>query len=156
MEKDIKYVKMAIELAKNGSFPYGAIVVKNDTIIGSASSGTGEVWDPTAHAETLAIRRACQNINSSDLSGATIYSSCEPCFMCFGTIWWSGISKIVYGASIYDSNIIIDTNININVETLNQQTGNKIEIIGGILKDEAIEVMKEWRDYNDSKTKRDN
>lgn len=100
MNKDTEYIKFAIELAKKGSFPYGSVVVKDNEIIGYASSGDGDSFDPTNHAETQAIRMACKNINSNDLSGATIYSSCEPCLMCFGTIWWSNIRKIVYGTNI--------------------------------------------------------
>lgn len=141
---DEYYIKRAIELSKKAKFPYGAVVVKDDKIIGEASSGDGESYDPTNHAETLAIRRACKNLKTSDLTNATIYSSCEPCFMCFGTIWWSNISKIRYGATIKESNNILDTDINITVDELNKKTGNKIDISGGILKEEAVKVMKDW------------
>lgn len=144
--KDEEYIQLVIDLSKKGTFPYGAVVVKDGTIIGQASSGEGEWTDPTAHAETLAIRRACKEINSGDLDGATIYSSCEPCFMCFGSIWWSNISRIIYGASIKESNGILDTDINITVEELNSKTGNKIKINGGILKNDAIKVMKDWEE----------
>lgn len=145
---DIDYMKRAIELARLGTFPYGAVVVKDNKIIGEASSGNGEEYDPTAHAETLAIRRACKKIGSSDLTGTTIYSSCEPCFLCFGSIWWSNVSNIVCGASIKDSNIILDTDINIDIYELNSKTGNKIKIKSGLLKEEAIKVMKDWEaDY---------
>jgi tRNA(Arg) A34 adenosine deaminase TadA len=145
MENDVEYIKRAIDLSRKAVYPYGAVIVKDGKIIGEACSGDGEKNDPTNHAETLAVRRACKNINSSDLSGATIYSSCEPCFMCFGTIWWANISKIIYGVDIYDSNCILDTDINITIEELNRKTGNKIKITGGILKEEAKVVMKEWQ-----------
>lgn len=141
---DNEYIELAIELSKKGAFPYGVVVVKDGVIIGQASSGDGESYDPTNHAETLAIRRACKSINSNDLSGWTIYSSCEPCFMCFGTIWWSNISRVVYGTSIQESKGILDTDIDITVEELNEKTGKRIEIKGGILKEEATKVMKEW------------
>ena len=146
MDKEKEYMLKAIELSKIAKFPYGAVVVRDGKIIGEASSGDGEDYDPTNHAETLAIRRACQNVKSSDLTGATIYSSCEPCFMCFGTIWWANISNIVYGASIKESNCILDTDINIGIEELNQKTGNKITIHSGVLKEEAIIVMQEWNE----------
>ncbi|MDR2074199.1 MAG: hypothetical protein LBP36_02410 [Oscillospiraceae bacterium] len=75
MNKDIEYVKRAIELSKQGEFPYGAVVVKNNHIIGeSAANADNENYDPTNHAETLAVRRACENLKTSDSSGATIYS----------------------------------------------------------------------------------
>jgi len=145
MNNELEYVKKAIDLSKLGTFPYGAVVVKNDKVIGEAYSGDGEEWDPTNHAETLAIRRACQNINSSSLEGATIYSSCEPCFMCFGTIWWSNISNVVYATSIIDSKSDLDVEIKITIEELNKKTGSKVNIKGGILKEEAIKVMEEWK-----------
>ena len=146
MERDIEYITMAIELAKQGVFPYGTVIVKDGKVIGKASSGDGDSYDPTGHAETLAVRNACKNMNTSNLDGATIYSSCEPCFMCFGSIWWSNISRIVYGANIYDSNNILNTDINITIEELNEKTGNHINITGGILKDEAVSVMKNWKE----------
>lgn len=145
MNDDIKYIKLAIELAKKGLYPYGAVIVKDNEIIAEVSSGNGDMYDPTNHAETLAVRLACKKLKTYDLSGATIYSSCEPCFMCFGSIWWSNISNIVYGATIKESNCILDTDINIGIDELNNKTGNKINIKGGILKEEAIEVMNNWR-----------
>lgn len=149
MKKDVEYIKMAIELAKKGRYPYGAVVVKNDEIIGYASSGDGDLFDPTNHAETQAIRMACKKIGSNDLSGATIYSSCEPCLMCFGTIWWSNIRKIVYAASI-EHNVANDVcpylkGLNISVNKLNELSSNDFEIIGGILEDKANEIMKNWK-----------
>lgn len=144
MNDDYKYIKMAIELAKKGTYPYGAVIVKDNEIIAEVSSGNGDLYDPTNHAETLAVRTACKKLKTYDLSGATIYSSCEPCFMCFGSIWWANISNIVYGTTIKESNCILDTDINIGVEELNSKTGNKISIKGGILKEEAIEVMHNW------------
>ncbi len=146
--KDEEYMRMAIDLASKGTFPYGAVIVKDGEIIGKASSGEIEN-DPTAHAETTAIRRACELLKTSDLTGATIYSSCEPCLMCFGTLWWSNIRKIVYGATIKDS--VADEicpfmkELNISVKELNKMSSNDFEIIGGICKEEAIEVMRNWK-----------
>ena len=93
---------------------------------------------------------ACKNINSNDLSGATIYSSCEPCLMCFGTIWWSNIRKIVYGTNIKD-NVKNDIcpylkGLNISVNQLNELSSKDFEIVGGILENEVIEVMKNWQE----------
>lgn len=145
------YVRMAIDLASKGSFPYGAVIVKDGEIIGQASSGEIEN-DPTAHAETTAVRRACNKLGTSDLSGATIYCSCEPCLMCFGTLWWSNIRKIVYGASITDSVAdgicIFMKELNISTQQLNSMSSNDFEIIGGVCADESIKVMREWKEKN--------
>jgi len=144
----IDYLQRAIDLSKKGIYPYGAVVVLDGEIIGEAFSGDGEANDPTAHAETLAIRRACKKIGSGNILGATLYSSCEPCFMCFGTIWWANISNIVYATSIEESNGILDTDININIEELNSKTGNKVKIKGGQLAEKALKVMKDWENNN--------
>lgn len=149
--KDEEYMKLAIEEAKKGSFPYGAVIVKDGKIIATASSGEIEN-DPTAHAETTAVRKACNKLHTTDLSGATIYCSCEPCLMCFGTLWWSNIRKIVYGASIKDS--VADgictfmKELNISVNQLNSMSSNDFDIIEDVCKEEAIEVMKNWKENN--------
>jgi len=120
--------------------------VKDDRIIGEAAANAdNENYDPTNHAETLAIRRACENLKTSDLTGATIYSSCEPCFLCFGTIWWANISNMVYGVSIKNSKSGLEEEIKITAEELNEKTGNKINIRGNILVDEAVQVIENWK-----------
>lgn len=148
---DEEYMKIAIDLASKSSFPYGAVIVKNGEIISKACSGEIEN-DPTAHAETTAIRKACSKLKTADLTDATIYCSCEPCLMCFGTLWWSNIRKIVYGASITDSiadNIcIFMKKLNISINQLNSMSSNDFEIIGGVCEDEAIKVMREWKEKN--------
>lgn len=149
--KDEEYMKIAIEEARKSSFPYGAVIVKDGEIIAKAGSGKIEN-DPTAHAETTAVRRACSNLQTADLSGATIYCSCEPCLMCFGTLWWSNIRKIVYGANIKDS--VADgictfmKELNISINQLNSMSSNDFQIIDGICKEEAIEVMRNWQKNN--------
>ncbi len=94
------YVVMAIEKAKEsvaqGGFPAGAIVVKDGHIIGEGISIGNILHDPTSHGEMSSIRSACQNIKTSDLSGATLYASMQPCLMCLGAAMWAGINEIVY------------------------------------------------------------
>ena len=105
--QDEKFLQEAIRLAKLsvslGGGPFGAVVVKDNTIIGSGHNQVTLNNDPTAHAEVNAIRDACANINHFDLSDCTIYSSCEPCPMCFSAIYWSRISRLVYAASGNDA-----------------------------------------------------
>ena len=81
---------------KNGG-PFGACIVKNGQIIGKGSNNVLKNNDPTAHAEIMAIREACQNINSYDLSGCELYTSCYPCPMCLAAIIWSNIKVVYYG-----------------------------------------------------------
>lgn len=95
-------MKVAKQLAANNLItnfggPYGACVVKNGIIIGKGSNNVLKDNDPTAHAEVMAIRDACKNINSYDLSDCELYTSCYPCPMCLSAIIWSNIKLVYYG-----------------------------------------------------------
>jgi tRNA(Arg) A34 adenosine deaminase TadA len=101
-------MQQAIALALNnireqGGGPFGAIVVKEGKIIGKGSNKVTTTNDPTAHAEVMAIRDACQNIGCFELKGCEIYASCEPCPMCLSAIYWSRIEKIYYCATADDA-----------------------------------------------------
>lgn len=103
-----EYMKVAKDLADdnlitNVGGPFGACIVKDGKIIGRGSNHVLENNDPTAHAEIMAIRDACKNINSYDLSGCEIYTSCYPCPMCISAIIWSNITKIYYGNTKEDA-----------------------------------------------------
>jgi guanine deaminase len=99
--KQKRYMQMAIDLSeqsldsKKGG-PFGAVIVREDKILGASGNRVYSENDPCAHAEIMAIRDACQNISSSDLSGAVIYSSGEPCPMCMAAIYWSKISEVYF------------------------------------------------------------
>ncbi len=103
-----KYMLRAIELAEenvkllNGG-PFGAVIVKDNKIIGKGVNQVTTNNDPTAHAEIMAIRDACQSERSYHLPEAVIYTSCEPCPMCLGAIYWAGISKIFYANTKKDA-----------------------------------------------------
>ena len=103
-----EYMKVAKSLADdnlvtNAGGPFGACVVKNGKIIGKGSNHVLKNNDPTAHAEIMAIRDACKNTNSYDLSGCEIYTSCFPCPMCLSAIIWSNIKKVYYGNTKEDA-----------------------------------------------------
>ena len=83
--------------------PFGAVVVKDGVIIGEGANHVTTLNDPTAHAEIVAIRTACRYLDSFELSGCEIYSSCEPCPMCLAAIYWSRASKIYFAASREDA-----------------------------------------------------
>lgn len=97
------FLKRALAKAKEsvsaGGFPAGAVVVKDGKIIGEGISIGHQLLDPTAHGEMMAIRDACKVIGNSDLSGAVLYSSMQPCLMCFGAAMWGAVSKIFYACS---------------------------------------------------------
>jgi len=142
MERDEEFLKIAINEARKADWPFGAVIVKNGEIISQAGSGDGKdiSIDPTAHAETNAIRRASEKLKTGNLSGAILYSSCEPCAQCFGAAWYAGIRKIVFGSSIKD------------IQDINQAWGGDlafpndhvaetgIKMYGGVLKDEVMQM----------------
>ncbi len=103
-----KYMKIAKELSEdnlktNVGGPFGACIVKNGKIIGKGSNHVLSNNDPTAHAEVMAIRDACKNINSYDLSDCELYTSCFPCPMCLSAIIWANIKKVYYGNTKEDA-----------------------------------------------------
>lgn len=103
-----EYMKIAKELSDdnlktNVGGPFGACVVKNGKIIGKGSNHVLENNDPTAHAEIMAIREACKNINTYDLSGCELYTTCYPCPMCLSAIIWANIKKVYYGNTKEDA-----------------------------------------------------
>jgi tRNA(Arg) A34 adenosine deaminase TadA len=107
MENDKLFLLRAIELATEGisvgGGPFGAVIVKDNKIISEATNRVVLNSDPTAHAEILAIRQAASTLNTFELDGCTLYTSCEPCPMCLGAIYWSGIKKVVYSCDRCDA-----------------------------------------------------
>lgn len=103
-----KYMEIADEMSKqnlltNNGGPFGAVIVKNDIIVGVGNNNVLKNNDPTAHAEVQAIRNACQNLNTYDLTGCELYTSCYPCPMCLSAIIWSNIKTIYYGNTKEDA-----------------------------------------------------
>jgi guanine deaminase len=92
-------LRLAIENASGEGFPFGAVVVKDGHIIGRGVNRVVANLDPSAHAEIMAIREACQTLGSYALVGCTLYSSCEPCPMCLSAIYWSRIERVYYAAT---------------------------------------------------------
>lgn len=147
-----KLMKKAVKLAKDnipsGNGPFGAVIVKDNEIIAEAPNSVTKDNDPTAHAEINAIRQACNNLNTFDLSGCEIYSSCEPCPMCLGAIYWSRLDKLYFAASRKDaanagfSDDFIYNELNKNINDRNIATRQ-------IMKEEGKSVFKSWDEYED-------
>lgn len=99
MKKE-EFMRRAVELSREsmeqGGGPFGAVIVKNGKVVGEGANGVTLHCDPTAHAEVTAIRQAAQGLENFDLSGCEIYTSCEPCPMCLGAIYWARLDKIYY------------------------------------------------------------
>ena len=98
-----KSIKLACDSIRAEGGPFGAIIVKENTVIATGQNSVVSKHDPTAHAEIQAIRAACGALQTHDLSGCTIYTSCEPCPMCLGAIYWARLDGVYYGASRKDA-----------------------------------------------------
>lgn len=143
MSEDEKFIDIAIEISKKAKYPYGAIVVKDNEIIGRSDDKTLMETSMYSHAELEAIESASQNKNLyGDLKGATMYVSCEPCMMCMGTILYEELSKIVYAATLQDSNDNYCPEMITDIDELAKYGNNKIEIIKELHREKAVEVLK--------------
>ena len=152
-----EYMKIAKDLANdnlktNAGGPFGACVVKDGKIIGKGSNHVLSNNDPTAHAEVMAIRDACKNINSYDLSGCELYTSCYPCPMCLSAIIWSNVKKVYYGNTKEDAADIgfrDDFIYDFIVKLSENKTDNNILELTSMDREQTI------KEFNKFKNKRD-
>ena len=135
---------MAKESINTGGFPAGAIIVKNGEIVSEAISIGNVLHDATAHGETTAIREACKKLGTTDLTGATLYASMEPCIMCLGSAMWSSVSRIVYACSSKKvSNDYYGSSY--DGYEINSKFNHPIEIIQiAELEDESLKLVLDW------------
>jgi Cytosine/adenosine deaminases len=150
MKDELSLLHLAISLAKksirDGGGPFGAVIARDGKIIAEANNMVVSSHDPTAHAEILAIRKAAAALKSHDLSDCVIYASCEPCPMCLGAIYWSGIKKVVYAASRKDA---ADAGFNDSMiydEIILDPSERKVSFIR-VSDAGGKEVFKEWNEY---------
>ena len=140
MNQLLECVEISLNNDKYPTCYFSAITM--DTEIISLAGNTNKIdVDPTAHAEINAIRKGTSKLRTRHLEGCTIYSTCEPCPMCFSAIWWAKIPKLVYGVPIALARGL-RREINIPSSYLNQKGGNSIEIVGGVLRNEIFKHMR--------------
>ena len=97
-------IRLSIEKSQAGEGgPFGAVIVRNDEIVGRGWNRVTSAKDPTAHAEIMAIRDACKNLDTFSLAGCHLYTSCEPCPMCLAAIYWSRLDRVYYAATRHDA-----------------------------------------------------
>ena len=147
MNNHQKFMKLAIDLSiqnikKNGG-PFGAVIVKNGEIISATANSVTIDNDPTAHAEINAIRQAAQKLNTFDLSGCDIYSSCEPCPMCLGAIYWSRLNNLYFANDKKDAKAIGFDDSFIYDEIEKPIEKRKIKTTQ-LMRKEALEAFKLW------------
>ena len=151
-EQDKEFMRQAIRLAnesvERGGGPFGAVIVKDGEIVAGSSNSVTIDNDPTAHAEVNTIREACRKLRTFDLSGCTIYTSCEPCPMCLGAIYWARIGKIFYGNTRKDARDIQFADDFI-YEELDRPMNERTVPIVPLLRDEALHTFRLWTEKTD-------
>ena len=147
--KDIYYIDLAIEKAKEGidnyQAPFGACIVRDNSLLALEYNKVISSVDITAHAEIVAIRAACKELNNINLSGSVIYSTCEPCPMCFAACHWAKIKKIVYGASIKDAKEAGFDELELSNLYLKNAGGLEIDIVPDVLADKCKNLFDLWK-----------
>lgn len=136
------FMKLALEEAKKGDSPYGAVLVKDNEVIAKGYNTVKQDSDPSAHAEIKVIRSLTTKLNNPYLEGYTIYSTGEPCPMCATACIWTGISEIVFGASIQDLISANQSQINISCEEIIAKAFRKIKVTKGLLRQECLQLFK--------------
>ena len=145
-------MRRAIELSKDsvrrGGGPFGAVIARNGEIIAEGSNNVTIDCDPTAHAEVSTIRKACKQLGTFDLSGCEIFTSCEPCPMCLGAIYWAHLDKIYYANDRKDAAAIgFDDDFiyqELDLKPADRQKPSEI-----LLREEAIEAFRMWQEKED-------
>ena len=140
-----QFMRSALLEAKKGDRPYGAVIVKDGEIIVRAHNTTQRENDVSAHAEINALRSFTKQYGYSldALSGYTLYTTCEPCPMCAAACIWSGVSTVVFGASIAQLIDLGNKQIDISCQTVAEKGFQALEVISGILADECLELFDE-------------
>ncbi|RXA21887.1 nucleoside deaminase [Methanosarcina sp. MSH10X1] len=148
-DSDFLFMRRAIELSldnvKKGGGPFGAVVVRKGEILAESCNLVTALNDPTAHAEINVIRDAARKLETFDLSGCTIYSTCEPCPMCLGAIYWARIDKVVFANTTSDAQNIGFADSLIYKEISRPLQERNIEF-RQLLREEALKAFKAWEE----------
>ena len=153
MDRQQKFMQEAIKMGligmrSNQGGPFGCVIVKDDEIVGKGHNMVVGTNDPTAHAEITAIRDACKNLNDFQLDDCEIYTTCEPCPMCLGAIYWARPKVIYYGNTRKDAaNIGFDDSL--IYDEITKPMEERLIPIHAIGREQALEMFKEWAIKND-------
>ena len=145
---DTDYMRLAIDICRRGiergQSPFGAVIVRNGDVIAAAHNHVWLNTDITAHAEVCAIRDACRRLCTIKLTGCDIYSTTEPCPMCFSAIHWAGMRRIVFGCAISDAASAGFSELSISNQQMKSQGGSPLQIAAPLLRDECAELFQLW------------
>lgn len=146
MEKAIE--RSSYGMNNNYGGPFGAVIVKDGEIVAEGFNNVTSSNDPTAHAEITAIRNACKKLNTFDLSGCELYTSCEPCPMCLSAIYWARIDKIYYANTKEDA-AEINFDDDFIYQEFKKERGNRTIPVEQIGREKAIKVFQDWAKKQD-------
>lgn len=151
--QDEKFMRRAIELAQKGidnndGGPFGCVIVRNGEIVGEGNNKVTSTNDPTAHAEMVAIRNACKNLQTFQLDGCVIYTSCEPCPMCLGAIYWARPDRIFYACNKSDA-AKIDFDDQFIYEEIERPIEERHIKTLSFLREEGLKVFENWANKSD-------
>jgi guanine deaminase len=142
-------IQLAIENVRSGQGgPFGAVIVKDGAIIAEGVNQVTSTNDPTAHAEVLAIRRACQKLGLFELKGCELYTSCEPCPMCLGALYWTRLSRVYFGSSAEDASQAGFDDSFIYREIAQPSAARRTPMIQ-TMREEALTAFGAWQDKPD-------
>jgi len=144
-----KFLERAIELSREGmqsgkGGPFGCVIVKGEKIIGEGHNQVATTNDPTAHAEVVAIRNACKNLNSFQLTDCDVYASCEPCPMCLGAIYWARPRRVIYANTKKDA-AAINFDDQFIYDEIEKPDDERTIVFIHYPSESALEVFKEWK-----------
>ena len=141
-----KAIQLSIENVEKGGGPFGAVIVKDGEVIAESSNSVTIDNDPTAHAEVNTIRKACKKLNTFDLEGCIIYSSCEPCPMCLGAIYWAHVDELYFAnnkkdaAEIGFDDAFIYDELDVPYEKRKLKTNQ-------FMREEALQAFRKWDEF---------
>ncbi len=148
-DQDLLYMRRAMEIARNapqsqGAAPIGCVIVRDGKVLGEGSNEVGPQCDPTAHAEIVSIRLAADAVGKPDLSGATLYSTLQPCGMCSMASIWSKVSRIVFGAERHQVHEMYFEDRHFEaMDFINDAFRDDLEVVPGVLSDECAALY--WK-----------
>ncbi len=156
MTREERFMSEAIQLANRGishkeGGPFGCVIVKGDEIVGRGNNQVTSTNDPTAHAEVVAIRNACKNLNSFQLEDCEIYTSCEPCPMCLGAIYWAR-PKVIYYAGTRADAADAGFDDSLIYEEMDRSLADRLIPIKSIGREQALKVFETWKNNPDKTT----
>ena len=144
----LRAIQLSIESIQNNGGPFGCVIVKQNKIISEGFNKVTSTNDPTAHGEIVAIREACKKLNTFNLEGCDLYSSCEPCPMCLSAIYWSHVDKIFYANSRKDAQEIDFDDSLIYSEFQKDIDKRKIPMVQ-MMRSEALQAFELWEKKTD-------